>query len=63
MARELRCTDHQLKGIKTARFAIGMRLAMKIVLWLERPASAFIHAAEWQAVLCCGTFFLTKGRL
>jgi hypothetical protein len=36
-----------LTGIKTARFAIGMRLAMKIVQWLERPAASFIDAARW----------------
>ena len=47
VAKELRCTDHQLRGIKTARFAIGMKLMMTIVQWLERPASAFIYAARW----------------
>lgn len=47
MAKELRCTEHQVKGIRTARFAIGMRLGMRIVQWLERPAADFIHAAGW----------------
>ncbi len=47
LAGQLRCTRHQLTGIRTARFAIGMKLAMRIVQWLERPASAFIYAAEW----------------
>jgi len=47
VAGQLRCTRHQLTGIRTARFAIGMRLAMRIVQWLDRPASAFINAAEW----------------
>ncbi|HKW10330.1 MAG TPA: hypothetical protein VJO33_08115, partial [Gemmatimonadaceae bacterium] len=47
LARELRCTDHQLTGIKTARYAIGMTLAMRIVQWLERPAADFIYAAKW----------------
>lgn len=47
LATQLRCTDHQLTGIRTARYAIGMRLAMRIVQWLARPASAFIDAAEW----------------
>jgi hypothetical protein len=47
LARQLRCTASQLTGIRTARFAIGMKLAMRIVQWLERPASAFIYPAEW----------------
>ena len=47
LARELHCTPSQLTGIRTARFAIGMQLAMRIVGWLGRPASDFIDAAEW----------------
>jgi transcriptional regulator with XRE-family HTH domain len=51
LAKELRCTEHQVTGIRTARFAIGMRLAMRlamrIVQWLERPAADFIHAERW----------------
>jgi hypothetical protein len=47
LSARLQCTTHQLTGIRTARFAIGMRLAMRIVHWLERPASDFIYAAEW----------------
>ena len=47
LARELRCTPSQLTGIRTARFAIGMTLAMRIVGWLGRPAADFIDAAEW----------------
>ena len=47
LAADLRCTAHQLKGIRTARFAIGMRLAMRIVQWLDRPASTYVYAAEW----------------
>jgi hypothetical protein len=35
-----------LTGIRTARFAIGMNLAMRIVQWLEQPAAAFIYAAK-----------------
>jgi hypothetical protein len=41
-----RCREHQLRGVRTARYAIGMRLMMRIVEWLE-PPSAFIHAARW----------------
>jgi hypothetical protein len=47
VAAQLRCSEHQLTGIKTARYAIGMKLAMRIVQWLERPASAFVYAAKW----------------
>lgn len=47
LARTLRCTSHQLSGIKTARYAFGMRLAMKIVGWLDRPAATFVEGARW----------------
>jgi len=42
LAREIRCSTNQLTGIRTARYAIGMKLAMRIVQWLERPASTFV---------------------
>lgn len=47
LAHELHCSPSQLSGIKRARFAIGMRLAMRIVKWLDRPARDFIYAANW----------------
>jgi hypothetical protein len=47
LAAELRCTPSQLTGIRTARFAIGMRLAMRITRWLRRPASDFVYRAMW----------------
>jgi len=47
LARKLRCTSSQLTGIRTARFAIGMKLAMRITQWLKRPANSFIYAAKW----------------
>ena len=47
LARELRCTPSQLTGIRTARFAIGMGLAMRIVQWLGRPAADFVYPAAW----------------
>jgi hypothetical protein len=47
LAKELRCSEQQLTGIRTARFAIGMRLAMRIVQWLDRPASTFVYAGKW----------------
>ena len=47
LADHLGCTQNQLTRIKRARFAIGMRLAMRITQWLGRPASHFIYAARW----------------
>lgn len=47
LAHELRCTSSQISGIKRARFAISMKLAMRIVPWLDRPARDFIYAANW----------------
>jgi hypothetical protein len=47
LARELRCTPSQLTGLRTARYATGMGVAMRIVQWLERPAADFIYAAKW----------------
>lgn len=46
-AREIRCTEHQLTGLRTARYAIGMRLMMRIVQWVGRPAATFIDPAYW----------------
>lgn len=47
LAHELRCTASQISGIKRARFAISMKLAMRIVHWLDCPARDFIYAANW----------------
>ena len=47
LASVLQCTVHQLRGIRTARYAIGMRLAMRLVQWLDCPASTFIYPARW----------------
>jgi hypothetical protein len=47
LARELGCTNSQLTGIKRARFTMSMRLAMRIVAWLDRPARDFIRATIW----------------
>jgi len=47
LARQVGCSQHQLTGIRTARYAIGMKLAMSLVQWLDEPAARFIYAAEW----------------
>ena len=47
LAKKLRCTDNQLRGIRIARYAIGMRLMMRIVQWVEQPAATFIYASQW----------------
>ena len=47
LARELRCGPSQLTGLRTARFAVRMTLAMAMTQWLEQPAADFIYAAQW----------------
>jgi hypothetical protein len=46
-ARQLRCSASQLTGIRTAKYAIAMTLAMRIVQWVQRPAADFVYPAEW----------------
>jgi hypothetical protein len=47
VASRLRCTPSQLTGLRTAKFATGMRLTMRITQALGRPAADFVYAAEW----------------
>lgn len=47
VAAEMGCGPSQLTGIKTAKYAIEIKLAMRIVGWLGRPAADFVYAAEW----------------
>jgi hypothetical protein len=47
LAELIGCTPNQLMGIRTARYAINMKLAMRLVQWLERPAADFIYPAQW----------------
>jgi hypothetical protein len=47
LARRLRCSPNQLSGLRTARYAVRMTLAMRITQWLQRPAADFIYAADW----------------
>jgi hypothetical protein len=46
-ADHLHCTPSQLTGLRTAKFATGMRLAMRITQALRRPAADFVYVAEW----------------
>jgi hypothetical protein len=46
-AQNVRCQPGQLTGLKTARFATGMDLAMRITQWVGRPAADFIYLARW----------------
>ena len=47
LAVVLRCQPNQLTNLKRARFATGMRLAMRVTQWLGRPAADFVYAAAW----------------
>lgn len=46
-AQDLRCQPGQLTGLKTARYATGMALAMRIPQWVGSPAADFIYLARW----------------
>jgi hypothetical protein len=47
LADLLRCSPNQLTGLRTAKFATGMNLAMKTTQWLDRPAADFVYASKW----------------
>jgi hypothetical protein len=47
LAALLGCQPSQLTGLRTARFATGMGLAMRIVQWLGGTAADFVYAATW----------------
>jgi hypothetical protein len=46
-AERLRCTPSQLTGLKTAKFATGMVLAMRLTQAMHRPAADFVYVAQW----------------
>lgn len=46
-ASQLRCQPGQLTGLKTARYATGMGLAMRITQWVGRPAADFVYLGRW----------------
>jgi hypothetical protein len=43
----LRCQPGQLTGLKSARFATSMVLAMRAARWVGRPAADFVYPARW----------------
>jgi len=47
LAATLGCTPSQLTGMRTAKFAAGMDLAMRVTQWVDRPAADFVYAATW----------------
>jgi hypothetical protein len=47
LADLLGCTSSQLTGLRTARFATGMDIAMSVVQWTGRPAADFVYPATW----------------
>lgn len=46
-ANRLHFTPGQLTGLRTAKFATSMRLAMRICQSLQRPSADFIHPSRW----------------
>jgi hypothetical protein len=47
LAGILGCSPNQLTGLRTAKFATGMDLAMRIVQWIGRPAADFVYRSTW----------------
>ncbi len=47
LADILGCSSNQLTALRTAKFATGMDLAMRIVQWLGRPAADFVYRSRW----------------
>jgi hypothetical protein len=47
LAAALGCSPGQLTGLRTARYATTMDLAMRITQWLGRPAADFVYPAAW----------------
>ena len=47
LAAIMGCTPNQLTALRTAKFATGMDVALRIVQWLDRPAADFVYRATW----------------
>jgi hypothetical protein len=43
----LGCSANRLTGLRTAKYATDMDLAMRITQWIGRPAAAFVYVAAW----------------
>jgi hypothetical protein len=46
-AERLHCTPSQLTGMRTAKYGMSMRLAVRIYQALGQPSAQFVYAAEW----------------
>jgi hypothetical protein len=49
LAAALSCSPGQLTGLRSAKYATTMDLAMRITQWLGRPAADFVYPAAWLA--------------
>lgn len=47
LAERIGCTPNQLTGLRTAKYATSMRLALAITQLLRRPAADFVRPAQW----------------
>jgi hypothetical protein len=47
LADILGCSANQLTGLRTAKYATNMEIAMRIVQWIGRPAADFVYPATW----------------
>ena len=47
LAEVIGCSANQLTGLRTAKFATSMDLAMRIAQWTGRPGAEFVYAATW----------------
>ena len=47
VATLLGCKVNQLTGLKAARYATNIDLAMRIVQWTNRPSTDFMYLARW----------------
>lgn len=47
LAGILSCGPSQLTGLRTARYAIWMDLAMRITQWTGHPAADFVYLSGW----------------
>ncbi|MGH3731829.1 MAG: hypothetical protein ACRDVC_00370 [Acidimicrobiales bacterium] len=47
LAKILRCSPSQLTGLRTAKYATNIILAMRITQWVARPSADFAYAAKW----------------